>query len=308
VIRLLGSEWLRFRSRRLIKVLIIVGVIGIAVGVTLGSIASKRPTEQQLARAEKQYKRNLRLCIENRNQGYFESLPDGDTAQSYCRRVFPLEGFISSDELRLGDLSEYMQAASFIVVLVGLVSGASMVGASWQSGTITTILTWEPRRIRWGLARIAVSAAGAFAIAIALLTLFSLAIAAGSALRGSSTTPSGWLGDVAWTAVRIAIVTAIASAIGSAVAMIGRNTTAALGAVFVYMAVVESLVRGFRPGYGRFMLGDNLAAFVSDATLDVVDGREVFALTPGRGAVVAGVYALVLTLVALGMLRTRDVL
>jgi ABC-type bacteriocin/lantibiotic exporter with double-glycine peptidase domain len=76
--------------------------------------------------------------------------------------------------------------------------------------------------------------------------------------------------------------------------------------VFVYMAVIESLVRGFRPALSRFMLGDNIASFVSGTPIEL-NTRVPMAVTPGRGGVVMLVYALVLTAVALVMLRTRDV-
>ena len=74
--------------------------------------------------------------------------------------------------------------------------------------------------------------------------------------------------------------------IGAAVAMIGRHTAAALGAVFVYIAVLESIVRGLRPAMGRFLLGDNLTTVVTAHTLEVHQGDTRYLLTPQRGAVV----------------------
>ena len=45
MIRLLSSEALRFRSRRMVKVLTLLAIIGIVVGAVLGTLASKRPTD-----------------------------------------------------------------------------------------------------------------------------------------------------------------------------------------------------------------------------------------------------------------------
>ena len=46
-------------------------------------------------------------------------------------------------------------------------------------------------------------------------------------------------------------------------AAVGRHTAAALGAVFIYTAVLEGLVRGFRPQWTPWLLGDNIVAFIS---------------------------------------------
>jgi ABC-2 type transport system permease protein len=303
VIRLARSESLRFRSRRLVKVFVVIGLVGVVIGVGFAVSQSSPPSEEQVARAEARRDRVVARCIK---QGGFGEVPPGGDAEGFCESAIRIEDFLAEDYLKLQDLPEYMLAAAFIVILVGLVIGASMVGASWQTGTITTILAWEPRRLRWFLTRLVVTAAGVFVLAVLLLAFFGLAVLAGSALRGSTTVEAGWLAEAAGTAVRIAAVTAAVAAVGGAVAMIGRNTAAALGAVFVYMAVIESLVRGFRPALSRFMLGDNIASFVSGTPIEL-NTRVPMAVTPGRGGVVMLVYALVLTAVALVMLRTRDV-
>ena len=79
--------------------------------------------------------------------------------------------------------------------------------------------------------------------------------------------------------LRISAVVAAVGFIGSAVATIGRNTAAALGAVFVYLAVLESLVRGFRPLLSRFMLGDSTAILISGRSLEVSAGSDLIVLT-----------------------------
>ena len=94
-------------------------------------------------------------------------------------------------------------------------------------------------------------ALGATLVAAVLLTVLALALAVATALRGTTATSTPWLADAA-----LAIVAGRrrrrrrSAMIGAAVAMIGRHTAAALGAVFVYMAVLESIVRGLRPGDG----------------------------------------------------------
>lgn len=307
MIALFASEWLRFRSRRLIRWLAILAVIGIVIGVVLASIESKRPTPENLANAQRRVDKVVARCVENKNERFFTRLPARVTAEEFCRDQFLVEDFVGGDQLTLGDLPEYMQGAGFLLLLIGLVAGASAVGASWQSGTITTILSWEPRRIRWFVVRLAAVAAGVFILTLGLLLLFSLAIALGAALRGSTSTASGWLGDVGSTSLRIAAVAAAGSLLGGTVAMIGRNTAAALGAVFVYMAVFESIVRGFRPSLGRFMLGDNLAAVITATKTEIYQDERVFVVTPIRGVVVITVFVVLIGAVAAVLLRARDV-
>ena len=41
-----------------------------------------------------------------------------------------------------------LMIAALPLVLGALFGGASVVGAEWRAGTVTTVLTWEPRRLR----------------------------------------------------------------------------------------------------------------------------------------------------------------
>jgi ABC-2 type transport system permease protein len=308
VIRLLSSEVLRFRSRRMVRVLALLAIIGIVVGAVLGTIGSKQPSDQQLQIAQTQRDRQVERCI--RRDGLrdaFGPRAEGQTVQEYCEEHIVIEDFVYSEQLRVSELSEYVKASAFIVIVIGLVIGASMVGASWQTGTITTILTWEPRRIRWLLARLIVTAVGVFVVTMALLAILAAALTLGASLRGSTATDPGWFGDLLGTMLRVAAVSTAVAVIGGAVATIGRNTAAALGAVFVYLAVLESLVRGFRPLLSRFMLGDGAVTLIAGTSQEIFDGRTLITLTPAHGATVVAVYVGVLVVAALIMLRSRDV-
>jgi hypothetical protein len=305
VIRLLGSEWLSFRSRKIVRWLMALTLVGIAiVGVIAGSV-SHPPTEAQLALSQRRYEKVLASCVSR--QGFGATIPAGTSVEDYCRSQYSPADFAPNEGLRLDDLDELVLAAAFIAVLIGLVIGASMVGASWQTGTITTTLTWEPRRIRWFLGRLLVIAVGATLVAGFLLAALAAALALATALRGTTATSTPWLRDTGLTVLRIAAAAGGMAVIGAAVAMIGRHTAAALGAVFVYMAVLESVVRGLRPALGRFLIGDNLTTVVTAHTLDIQQGDSSYLLTPQRGAVALGIYVIVLAGAALVVLRARDV-
>ncbi len=196
-----------------------------------------------------------------------------------------------------------MEGTAFLAIIIGVVIGASAVGASWQSGTMTTILTWEPRRLRVAVVRWLVVALGVFLVVLALLVLLSVLFWIVTSARGVTETPDGWGTDTAGVAARVALVASLLSILGGALAMIGHNTAAALGALAVYMAVVENLIRGFRPGWVGFMLGDNIGAAVLGRDLS----SDLVTLTPERAWVVVGVYALGLAAIAAASFRSRDV-
>jgi len=305
VIRLLASEWLGFRSRRIVRWLMVLTVVGIVVVAIIAGAVSHKPTEAELARGQRRYEKVIAGCI--KHNAFGQPVPAGMSVEDFCRSSINVSDFVGNEGLRLDDLDQLVLAAAFIVVLIGLVIGASMVGASWQAGTITTILTWEPRRIRWFVSRVLVVAVGVAAVAAVLMALLATALVVVTALRGSTATSTPWLRDVALTIARIAAVAAAIGVIGAAVAMIGRHTAAALGAVFVYMAVLESIVRGLRPALGRFLLGDNIGTVVTATATELYRGESILRLTPQHGAVVIALYVVVLVGAALVLLRVRDV-
>jgi hypothetical protein len=110
-----------------------------------------------------------------------------------------------------------------------------------------------------------------------------------------------WLADTLGIAVRAAAVASALALVGYALASIGRNTAAALGAGFVYFAFVEGLIRGLRPQWQPWLLGENSALFIEGGhSLDL--GHSSMA----AGALI-GVYALVALAIGVEFLRRRDV-
>ena len=302
MIRLLGSEWMRFWSRRLVRGLAVLAIIGILVSGVIGAVTSHRPGAAQQAAAERQYERWVKRCV--RHHAFGDKVPPGTSVEAHCRSMSSVSSFESTHQLLLDDMPAFIQGSGFLAILLGLTLGASFVGASWQTGTITTILTWEPRRVRWFLTRAVALFAGVLLLSLALIAILALALGAAAALRGSSATSSGWLGDTWWTALRVAMAAATASLIGAAVAMLARNTAAALGALFGYLLLFELLIQGLRPWVGRFLLIENLAAFT---TWQPFGRSDYYTLSPGRGAATLAVYAVVLVAAGAVTLRTRDV-
>jgi hypothetical protein len=300
VLGLVSSEWLRARSRRLVKVLAVVALIGIALAVVIGGVQSRRPDEAQLARAERRADRFVEDCLA---QDGFGAVGPGEDVATFCAEQGDPSAYLDGPQMRLADLPSILRGISFIAILIGLVIGASSVGASWQAGTMTTILAWEPRRVRVALVRAGVVALLVVALVAILLGVFVGLFSIATSLRGLTTTSGGWGSEVLQVVARVSMLAGAASVIGGAIAMVGRNTAAALGGVFVYLTVFEGVLRGLRPGLGWFLLGDNIATVLSPDGLRIQGSL----LTPARGATTVAVYVVVLLTVSTVSFRMRDV-
>lgn len=301
---LIGSEVLRISSRRMVRMLALLALVGITIGVTIGAVKSQRPDAAQLAVARSRYERELRRCLSGRLVPA-DQLPSGVTLPDFCTANIRPQNFENGNQLRLSALPDIFKGSAFVLIVIGLVIGASSVGADWQHGTMATLLTWEPRRIRVLLTRVAVVTGTVMLLALALLAVLGLAIAAAAAVRGSTEGADGaWLRQSAGAALRIGAAAVVGSALGLAIATIGRNTAAALGAVFVYLAVAESLLRSLVPRLAPAMLSTNVVVFV--------DGRPgspgtSSTISVAHAALAMAVYAIALLCVALGFFRARDV-
>jgi ABC-2 type transport system permease protein len=300
--RLLSSELLRFRSRRLVVVLFGAAIGGSAVGAAIAAWQSTPPNEEVRAAARAQAEEQFRLCMND-----FRDEDVEGSLEEFCRENAGNATYYMPSHLALAELPQILEGISSLTSILGLVVGASAVAVSWQTGTIGTILTWEPRRMRWFAARLLVVGAGVFAFTIAIVAFLSAALAVAAALRGSTDFTDGWWRDFAGTSLRIAVISAVAAVIGGAVAAVGRHTSAALGVVFVYTAVLEGLLRAFRPLWSPWLLGDNIVSFVSWRTTEfgVVSGSYV--LSPGRALFVILGYAAITLVLGFTFVRIRDV-
>ena len=209
---------------------------------------------------------------------------------------------IARTTFELTAVREVLLGLAGIFAIIGLLLGATCIGAEWHAGTMATLLTWEPRRLRVGLAKAASCAAISFLEVLGLQILLVGLLAVVAATRGTTMGANGaWLADTLGIAVRAAAIASAMALVGYALASIGRNTAAALGAGFVYFAVVEGLIRGLRPEWQPWLLGENSVLFIEGgSSLDL--GHSSIA----AGALV-GAYALVALAIGVGFLHRRDV-
>jgi ABC-type transport system involved in multi-copper enzyme maturation permease subunit len=211
----------------------------------------------------------------------------------------------SQHTFELAHLPDVLRGTAFLMIVIGLVIGASSTGADWQTGSMTTLLTWEPRRARVLVVR-TVSVVTAVVVLIVTLSLvLSGLLWLVATTRGSTTGTGGpFLQHVAGLILRVAIMSALGSILGLSISMIGRGTAASLGAIFVYLAVLETLFRSLIPTLTPYLFATNTVVFVdghagSPATATVI--------TMTRATITVLAYGVALLVVAWAFFRSRDV-
>ena len=204
----------------------------------------------------------------------------------------------------LRDLQHGFIGASVALMLVGLIVGASFIGAEWHAGTVVTLLTWEPRRDRVIVAKVIALLVSTVVLVFAALVLLGLVLVLGAATRGTTTGLDGsWWLDLVGVTLRVEFLACFAAVIGFGLGTIGRSTAGALGAVFGYMLVVENLIRGLEPKLRDWLVGENIGRFLLDEPGEMPSlGRS----TIGAGLDLLFVACLILA-VTVGVFRTRDV-
>lgn len=297
--RLISVEFRRLVSRRLFKGLSLLAIVAFAVIGTIAFVASDDSPER-VAAAEKQRRAEIASCISNVERGAedYPVLSPGDAPQ-FCRD----ETYGSDPRFPYQDVTWILGSTGVPFMMLGWLLGASFLGAEWKDRTITTTLTWERRRIRVLTAKALVLLAVAFAWIVILQALFALALLPAGVFEGNMAgVDAAWWADTGMLILRSGGVAAIAGLFGLSLAAIGRNTAAALGAGFVYLAVIEGMIRGFKPSWVDWLIGDNTALFL-------VGGDEVAHLdhTQAGAGLLLAVYAAAIFGLALAFFRKRDI-
>ena len=153
--------------------------------------------------------------------------------------------------------------AALFLVVGAAICGASVAGAEWRAGTMTTMLTWFPSRVLLHGARTTSAAILSFTISFMLQALCLAATLPAVLAHGTTAgTDSSWWAGLLLAMSRISFVSALIAVVAVSVATIGRNTSAALVALAGWALVVERLVAGFWPKLARFMISENVAIVV----------------------------------------------
>jgi ABC-2 type transport system permease protein len=299
--------WVEIRRILARRIVLGAGILVLAAIVVAGIVVFVRshraePGDLQAARIERQAE--IAACSRGEFGVSPDEIPPEMTLEEVCEEFVVGELVVQDPRFHLTSVNGVLGGTSGFLIALLLVLGASFIGAEWHAGTVATLLTWEPRRLRVFGAK--ALAAGLFSLAAFLIVqaLLAAALVPAAMLRGTTEGADlAWLGSTFQLQLRAAIVASLAAAIGLSLASIGRNTAMALGAGFVYFSILEPFMRAVRPRWESWFLTNNIVRFIVGDTGDfTLESRS----TVEAGLLVAA-YTLGLLLVALGLFRRRDV-
>jgi len=323
------AEVRRLSSRRLVRVLLLLGLLGLLAVVGIASATEfARTTPAQLAAAQD----NIDGIVREQN-GYREqclrdpNLPEGVPTDQLCGPALTAgelrqEDYLDKQPFVLAaELPNGAVAVAAAVAALAYVLGATSIGAEWSSRSMVALLFWESRRYRVMGAKLAVLAVAVTGLAVVAQLLWTVAAYAMAANLGSTgPLPDGFYGDVLGVQARGAVLAVLVAFLGFAVTNLARNTGAALGVGFVYFAIVENAIRVIRPGWQSYLLTDNAAALLlrggqrifvdSGTSIDsqgqLTDAPRELVLSNLHGGLVLGLSAAVLVGIGVAVFARRD--
>ncbi len=304
---LVRAEVRRIATRRLVRVTLLVTVVGIALGgvaaFALSGSISDETYQQRVAEAEARQvaqDEQIEACLQDHD---FRG--NGPVPEDVADECFQANEPAGVDDPRFtrARLEGILYGVSAALALVGWALGASLVGAEFASRGMTTLLTWEPRRVRVFAAKTVAVVAAMAAFAAVALALVALAMWPALAMHGAPLEPDDpSLWSLAGIVARGVALTAITSAMGLAIATIGRNTAIALGIGFGYIIVLENILAGSVERWRKWLLLGNVIVLVSGQD----DGADVTGRTVTGAAVFLTLVAVTLLVAAATAFRTRD--
>lgn len=258
------AELTRYRSRRLI-VLLLLGAMAIACVVALKSAVDTRPpSKAELSTATVKAKieanrpdiqNDLQACLKKPA----EYLGAGHTADDCRDNLLPAaESFLPRPDLNLGGTLEGNGAGTAALVIALLViAGSTFAGGDWASGSMTTQLLAQPRRLRlwWakaGAVAIATTVAAIACLAVFWGILYAVAGARDLAPEGSVTL------DVVQQVLRAAVLAAAAAVGAFAVTSAFRSTIGTLSLCFTFAMLGELLIALPFESASRWSISNNV--------------------------------------------------
>ena len=288
---LLAGELRRVWARRLVKVILMLAATAVVVAATITFFRTHALSDAALqarveaAQSQFQSDSGLPPCPPGVR-------PDLSPGAHTLTCVPSNASFVRDPRFHLSKLKPILEGVTAPFIIVSCLIGASVIGADWQSRTLTTVLTWEARRARVLSAKVLACIIVAALITLAGMAWLGLLLTPVALVHGTTAgTDGAWWQSVAGVLLRAMAMSAIVTTIGFSIASMGRNTAAALGALFAYIVVIENVVGNFLEGWRRWLVLGNSIVFVSGRSGEATGVH-------GRSVTVAGLY---LAAVALGL-------
>ena len=268
--RLLGSEIRRLTSRRLVRWSLLVAVALVIVLVVIVTATSDR-----------------------------SSLDPGD-----AMRMTQLWLTRATAESRRANRDNAIATISVLTYLLVIVLGASAVGAEYRAGTVGTVLTWEPRRVRLLAARLAAVAIVAMLFFLIVHAVFIGAWAIGVAINGrSGGADADFWRELLVLLGRATLLAGVLAVMSGAITTLTKNTGGAMGLWFGYLIAIEAILRGQVDSVIPWLMTINIGAFYAWESV----AQNGHTATAGPGGLRIALYAVLLVGAALALFQRRDV-
>lgn len=252
--RLVGGEFRRLCARRLVRVLALTALLAIGLAGVLTFVNTSDQTDEEVA---------TRRLEQQLSQQRFEECLQRQLDETVCD-FQSVRGGDPDDRFELTGFEGIVLGVSAPLAIVGWLVGASSIGADWQSRTITTILTWEPRRRRVLLAKVLACVIFVLLFAAVAQVLLAGALLPSALWHGTTAgTDAEWWRSLFGALGRSGGLVAFATVMGFTVASIGRNTGAALGLGFAYFVIAENAIGNFWARSRPWLIVGNAIVLVS---------------------------------------------
>ena len=202
------------------------------------------------------------------------------------------------------EATDVLGPVTAVLPLMAFVIGASYIGADSKTGMLEQLLTWEPRRIRFLVARVVSLFFGVAVLAMALAAFLVGLLFLLAALTGTTegTTGEFW-GNVAIIILRTGLAAGLFSAFGLGVTLLIDSSVGSIVGFVIYWFIIENfLIAAFLPRVAPYLPIANADAFASGRDVERISGSVFsgdFDLVVVHSYLVAGVVLAVWVAVAL---------
>ena len=321
MIRLVGAELQRLRSRRLSLVMVIVALAAVAL-FQVALHFQVAPSAAAQARAQQAYSTAHSAWEGQHDQNVAECVQQGGGSQADCESYDPepTPADYAVEPPPFDQVAPFaVSTMAYLSMLTTFLVGASFIGAEYSSGSLANWLTFVPRRLRvFGSKAAAVVLGSAVLGAVLAFTTTGL-LAFQVVTHGEHLVRAG---HVAAATGRVVPMAAVAGLVGFALALVTRHTVAALGIPLAYL-IVRTVLAAFTTDVDAALawlppyLPDlNLQAFLEHGTTytqyrQSFDGNDYEEITKHVSFLHGSLYWVVVTALALVptalVFRRRDV-
>jgi ABC-2 type transport system permease protein len=303
---LLVAELRRIAARRAVRLSMVLVAVAIVAGGAIAFVRTSSAADATIRERTQQASVQREAQISSINSCLAaHGVKDGQEAPRAVANACIPQHLASAHDPRFHrqQLAGILRGSGGVLAILGLALGATLLGAEFASRGMTTLLTFETRRLRVFAAKIVTGMGVMAAVAFVALVALALAMLPALLLHGAPAAGEPGLATIAGIVGRDTALVALLTGIGMAIATLGRTTAAALGAAFAYLVVLENILGNFLAAWRPWLLLGNIIVFVSGQS----GGGDV----RGRSVVGAGIF---LTLVTAGLLtiaatsfRQRDI-